>query len=348
MPPLPTATLRLTYRARGRVHLPSPPANVWRGQLGYYLHRLASAEQHEQDLSLYQRLFRTPRSAVGVPEYEGHVLGSIGLAGEHVPHPFILRQSDPGPPAEALRLSPGDQASVDMILLGGTVRYLPQLTAAFEVIGDDGLGRKVEQPGGSRDRGPVTLTEASLDIQGVTLGLYDGTEWALPPTCGPELYEKARALAPTAAPADGAEGDPAEALSVRFRTPTRLKHGGGVVRPEALTPDALAAPLYRRAVGMAVCYGQAAPSAAQINDIQDGFRALADKTTLDKREVTWTADHRYSHRQNRRHPAGGLTGLLRVQAPPEARVLWAQWLRRAERIHLGKTTSMGLGRVSVE
>jgi hypothetical protein len=235
-----------------------------------------------------------------------------------------------------------------MILMGGTVRYLPQLTAAFEAIGEDGLGRKVEQPDGSRDRGPVTLTEASLDIRGVTIDLYDGTEWALPPTCGPELYEKARALAPTTAHADNGEADPAEALSVRFRTPTRLKHGGEVVRPEALTPDALAAPLYRRALGMAVCYGQAAPPAAQINDMQDGFRALADKTTLDKREVTWTADHRYSHRQNRRHPAGGLTGRLRVQAPPEARALWAQWLRRAERIHLGKTTSMGLGRVATQ
>lgn len=347
VPPLRTATLRLQYRAEGRVHLPSPPANVWRGQLGYYLRRIASEERHEQDQSLYQRLFRTPRSAVDVPDYGGRVLGPIGLAGEHVPHPFVVRLADPRPPAADHRLSPPDTTSIEMILVGNTVRYLPQLTAAFELIGEDGLGRRVEQPDGTRERGAVTLTGASLTVRGVRLPLYDGTDWSLPPVCGPQLYERAYALAPgeegTNTPPQG-EGP----LRIRFRSPTRLKHGGSLVRPDDLTPDALAAPLYRRAVGMAVCYGTEPPTADTVQNMQDGFRALADETSLELGNLTWAQDTRYSHNQERRHPAGGLTGTLSLDAPPDATGVWARWLTRTERIHLGKATSMGLGRIEVQ
>ncbi|WP_263835148.1 hypothetical protein [Salinibacter sp.] len=197
-PPLPVATLRLDYQAQGRVHLPSPPANVWRGQLGYYLHRLAPEEAHAQDLSLYQHLFRTPRSAVGVPDYGGDVLGPIGLAGEHVPHPFVLRHVSPEAPGEDRFLGPGDETQVELILIGSAAGHLPQLTAIFETIGTGGLGRRVEQPSGERKRGGVELTGASLHLQGVSLSLYDGNTWVLPPTCGPKLYDRAAALAPEA------------------------------------------------------------------------------------------------------------------------------------------------------
>jgi len=342
MPPLRTATLELSYRAQGRVRLPSPPAHVWRGQLGYYLHRLAAEEDHEQDLSLYQRLFRTPRSAVSVPDYGGRVLGPIGLAGEHVPHPFVLRHATPEAPATDARLAPGDETTVELILMGPAVRHLPQLTALFETMGADGIGRRVEQPGGETERGAVVLTGAALRIQGVTLTLYDGTGWQLPPTCGPELYDRAAALSP-----DGDESGevPEGPLTVTLRAPTRLRFAGDLVSPDALDADALAASLYRRGLGMAVCYGPVALSAEQIAAWQDGFKALASPTTLDAADVRWVEDRRYSHRQERPVPAGGLVGTLRLEAPPEACRVWDAWVGRAERIHLGGGTSMGLGRV---
>ena len=345
VPPLCTAVLRLTYRAEGRVHLPSPPANVWRGQLGYYLHRIASEEQHERDRSLYQRLFRTPRSAVGVPDYGGGVLGPIGLAGEHVPHPFVVRLAEPPAPGTDHWMEPGETVEVEMMLMGDTVAPLPQLTAAFEVVGEQGLGHRTEQPSGTTERGRAVLTGAALALRGVTLSLYDGTDWALPPVCGPEFYERAAAIAP----GENTETPPAAEppLQVHFRTPVRLNHGNSPIRPEALNADALAAPLYRRVVGMAVCYGPEPPTAEVIQEMQEGFRALADPTALDISDLTWTEDTRYSHRQERRHPAGGLTGTLVIEAPPDLTDLWARWLHRAERIHLGKATSMGLGRIEL-
>jgi hypothetical protein len=335
--------LTLRYRADGHVHLPSPPANVWRGQLGYYLHRIASEERHDQDLSLYQRLFRTPASAVGVPDYDGRVLGPIGLAGEHVPHPFVLRRAEPDPPGTDLHLRRGEATTIEVVLMGTTLRALPQLTAAFEVLGADGLGRRTQQPDGNVRRGEVRLTGASLGLQGVEMELYDGTDWALPPTCGPELYEQADRLAPEPAAETGTQ----RPLRVRFETAVRLQHGGAVIAPDALDPDALAAPLYRRVVGMAVCYGPEALPARRIRRMQDGFRALADATRLDATDVEWREDTRYSHRQDRRVPAGGLYGAVQLHADKEVCTIWADWLGRAERLHLGKGTSMGLGRLSV-
>lgn len=345
VPALQSATVQFTYRAGGRVHLPSPPANVWRGQLGYYLRRLGSESAHENDFSLYQRLFRTPASAVGLPEYGGRVLGPIGLAGEHVPHPFVVRLASSESPGTDLRLQPGETATVELVLMGATVAHLPQLTAAFEMMGTGGLGSRTEQPGGSVERGPMDLKGASLSLGGVHLDLFDGAQWSLPPTCGPELYDQAGALAPNAQ--EESSSPPGDPLLVRFQAPTRLKHSGEIVRPSALTSDALAACLYRRAVGMAVCYGEDVPEAGRIKAIGKAFRPLASATTLGKSALSWTQDSRYSHRQERRHPAGGLTGTLRIEAPPEHRSTWRRWLRRAEQIHLGKATSMGLGSVEI-
>jgi hypothetical protein len=270
------------------------------------------------------------------------VLGPIGLAGEHVPHPFVLRHATPEAPATDARLAPGDETTVEVILMGPAVRHLPQLTALFETMGADGIGRRVEQPGGETERGAVTLIGAALRIQGVTLTLYDGTGWQLPPTCGPELYDRAAALSP-----DGDESGevPEGPLTVTLRAPTRLRFAGDLVSPDALDADALAASLYRRGLGMAICYGPVAPSAEQIAASQDGFKALATPTTLDTADVRWVEDRRYSHRQERPVPAGGLVGEIRLAAPPEARQVWHAWLGQAERIHLGGGTSMGLGRV---
>jgi hypothetical protein len=343
-PALRTATLRLSYRVEGHLHLPSPPAAVWRGQLGEYLHRLASEKHHEQDLSLYQRLFRTPRSAVDVPDLDGRLLGALGLAGEHVPHPFVVRQvRPPRPPATDVHRTDGDPVQVEWILLGTAVQHLPQLTGIAEVIGTDGLGRRTSQPNGKKMRGRAALEEATLHVGDAERTLYDGAEWTLPATCGPDLYDRIGPAEP------GPEDTPVPARPLRARliTPTRLKHCGDIRRPDTLTPAALVDCLYRRVVGMSFCYGRKAPPTLQTSDWREAFWELAEATSLDTSGARWTDDQRYSHRQERTHPAGGIVGTLCLDAPAEARRTWARWLRRTEDLHLGKSTSMGLGRLEV-
>lgn len=343
VPRLRTAVLRLTYRAEDRVHLPSPPASVWRGQLGHFLHRIAPDAHHENDLSLYQRLFRTPASAVGVPDHHGRTLGRIGLAGEHVPHPFVMRMTDPLSPGASLTLTPAETVEVEMVLIEDTVQHLPQLAAAFEALGTGGFGQKTDQPRGPRRRGSIRLTDARLDLGGVQLALYEGQAWSLPPDCTTGLYDQAAALAPE----PDHEGDTAGGLTVTFQTPCRLKHRGSILRPPEMTAGALGAPLARRILGLAVCYGPETPSESVLEAQLEAFYALAEATTLDTTDLRWTSDTRYSHRQERTHPVGGITGTLSLGGPAEVQTAWRRWLRPATRVHLGKKTALGRGRIAL-
>ena len=342
-PTLRTAILQLTYRARGTVHLPSPPANVWRGQLGKFLRRIEPEDDHEKDLSVYQQLFRTPRSSVDLPAVDNRLLGALGLVGEHVPHPFVLRLEDREEPTAAGTWTEGDETTIHVLLLEKAIGHVPALAGAFESIGAEGLGRKTRQPGGNRRRGRVQLMSAELDVGGVKLQLYDGTSWALPPDCSVNLYDEASGLAPVKPSSSSAAGT--DQIAVHCVTPLRLKHQGSILRPEAMTPDALASNLFRRVQGLALCYGPGAPGEETIRARQDAFHDLAAATQFETADLQWASDSRFSHSQKQRHPVGGLVGTLRLSASPEAVAAWRNWLQVAERVHLGKKTSMGLGRI---
>ncbi|MFO8232830.1 MAG: CRISPR system precrRNA processing endoribonuclease RAMP protein Cas6 [Longimonas sp.] len=337
-----TATLRLAYKTRGRVHLTAPPASVWRGQLGEFLHRIAPEHHHNHDLSLYQQLFRTPRTAVDLPnELSGRALGRLGLAGEHVPHPFVMRMHTPPEPGEPLVLPPNTRVQVDMVLVEEALAAIPSLTAAFDALGAQGLGKKTDQPGGARRRGRVQLAEAALDVGGVSLQLYNGTQWSLPPRCDTHLFEQAAAMQPNA---DTVPNGP---VTVQLRTPLRLKHARKIVRPDDMSVPALCAATYRRLVGLAVCYSPKPPTASTVQDLLDAFFALGDATTLDASALTWATGGRYSHRQGRRHPISGLMGPLTIDGPAPVRRIWRTFMKHAEALHLGKKTALGLGRVVV-
>ncbi len=348
------AVLRLTYGTRGHVLLPSPPASVWRGQLGAFLHRLAPEAEHVQGLSLYQRLFRTPRTAVDLPGgFSAHERGRLGLAGRYVPHPFVLRLATPSPPGEPLHLGSGTETAIEMLLFEDAVATLPPLCAAFETLGTQGLGAKTDQPGGRRRRGRVQLLSAQLRLglggedaspeaaSPVTRALYDGRTWSLPPACGPALFAQAAAIAPSAPSALA----PDRPVTLALRTPLRLKHRGALVTPERLTVGALGAAYVRRLVGLAVCYGPAPPTPAEVQALRDAFHALGDATTLDAGATGWVSDSRYSTRQGQRHPTGGLTGTLALDGPPPVRRAWRRLARHGARLHLGTKTALGLGRV---
>jgi len=258
-----------------------------------------------------------------------------------VPHPFVMRMHTPPEPGEPLVLSPNTRVQVDMVLIEDALEAIPSLTAAFDALGAQGLGKKTEQLGGARRRGRVQLAEAALDVGGVSLQLYDGTQWSLPPRCDTHLFEQAAALQPNVPAA------PNEPVTVQLRTPLRLKHARQIVRPNDMSVPALCAATYRRLVGLAVCYSPTPPAASAVQDLLDAFFALGDATTLNAPALTWATGGRYSHRQGRRHPTSGLMGLLTLDGPPPVRPVWHRFMRHAQALHLGKKTALGLGRVVV-
>jgi len=322
---------------------------VWRGQLGAHLKNLDTDARHQHDVSLYKQLFRTPRAAVHLPDLPKSQLGRLGLAGEHVPHPFVVRLAEPTRLGEDLDLKPGSLLEVELVCLGHAVRHIPALTGVLDQIGARGLGRKVSQPkGGGHRRGRTRLQQAVLQIGSVALNLYQQGTWTLPPRCDYSLYERAEMLsASTGAPRSSSE------IQLYFETPTRLKHRGDIVRPEALSLAALAQNAFRRTLSLALCYGKApsrvnAVRASDIEAWQSALWTLTETTTAHTTDLRWVQDSRYSHRQQQRHPVSGLVGSVKLEGPPETLQGWWALLRRAAPLHLGKNTSMGNGRVRVQ
>ena len=61
-------------------------------------------------------------------------------------------------------------------------------------------------------------------------------------------------------------------------------------------------------------------------------------------EISWKEYERYSNRQRRKVPMGGLVGKAHFDHPPE---WFAKWLYAASLLHVGKGAAMGLGRIEI-
>jgi len=227
---IPCAQLQVRYVAQSRVDLPGTPASVWRGQLGAALHRVGQATPSKHEPSVYEALFRTPRSSVRVPDRPSRILGPVGLGGQHVPHPFVLRMKRPDQRTGPLRLATGETTEWTVGLVDTGVRFLPALSGVLDRLGD-GIGKRVPRSNGPPRRGTLRLRRATLRLGRISLTLYEGTRWRLPRTCDAALYDavsaqEQRVLEP--APSGG-ETSALSGLRVRFETPVRLTHNDDVI-----------------------------------------------------------------------------------------------------------------------
>lgn len=332
--------MRLSGVAGAAVALPAPAASVWRGQFG---RRLREATGEEPG-TVYCRLFATPADAVRVPDLSGRARATLGLTGPHRPHPFILRV--PGAPDDApLTITPGAPLTVTLVLIEDAARYLPVVCRALEVVWNAPLGRQTAQPTGPEVRGRAVLQQATLTIGRLHLDLWDDGQWRFPPPAVPALYERAAELQPQPDPGEP-ERTP-HALRVTLTSPLRAKHRGAWVRPPDLTPDVLSAQLLRRLGALAACYSSAPLRDATVTAWRNAGYAMSDATTLSERSLEWTDTFRYSARQGRPVPAGGLTGQFVLTAPAPWLRRWHYLLQQAAAVHLGKGTAFGHGALTV-
>ncbi|MFB6274137.1 MAG: CRISPR system precrRNA processing endoribonuclease RAMP protein Cas6 [Salinibacter sp.] len=342
---MPSATLRVEYRAEDRVYFPTAPAGIWRGQLGAALRRAAQARPASEEASPYAQLFRKPRSAVRIPDRPARILGPVGLAGEHVPHPFTLRIAPADHRTAPLRLAPGASTTVCLELVGTAIRHLPALVAALDGLGQGGLGRAVSQPKGADRRGTLRLRGAHLQTGRVSLQVYNGRTWRLPERCAPELYEQADGLLEPAVPEQ--REDPSS-LRVRFDTPVRLTYEGTAIDdPSSLSAPALAHACYRRWAALSLCYAPDPPSTKTLDAAYEQVQGLGRHVQIAKRDLDPVERARYSARREKTFHRQGLRGTIRLAGPPRHLAQWNRWLRAVAPLHLGKDTSMGFGYVTV-
>jgi len=340
-PPLRTAVVRFSGEATSAVALPAPAASVWRGQLGRRLREATG----DAPASVYRTVFATPAAAVTLPDLSGRARATLGLTGPHRPHPLILRVPD-APDTSPLTVAAGDQVALELVLIESAVRHLPAICDALTTVWDAPLGTSTTQRKGGEARGEAALTDATLTIGSLRWALLDEGGWSFPPLNGESLYDRAAGLQPQ--PTGPVEPVGADALRVRLTAPLRIKHRGAWVRPSDVTPAVLSAQVLRRLGALTACYGRTPLTDALVTAWRNTGYDMADATTLAQQSLGWTDTFRYSARQERSVPAGGLTGEFLLKAPASWLRQWHYLLQQAARVHLGKGTAFGHGALTVE
>lgn len=126
-----------------------------------------------------------------------------------------------------------------------------------------------------------------------------------------------------------------------FTTPLRLRSGGRPVDHRRIAPEDLAMPVLRRLDLLVSHYGN--PDRFRVHP---DMKRRAGLLRFTRCELKWKRLQRYSSRQSATHSVSGLMGSaeLDYSAVPE----WGPILAWAPVIHVGKATSMGLGRVEID
>jgi hypothetical protein len=226
--------------------------------------------------------------------------------------PYVIE-----PPLEHKRTySPGDPLAFRILLFGKAAEYLPHVICAVEKMGETGLGQKGDTSG------RFALEAAQVDGRPV----YDYKSGKL------DLHQ-----APEELVLGSDTPNVLDTLRVEFVTPFRFKHQNrlrGDVPFHLLVRAAL-----RRIAILEGAYGRRERSL----DYR-GIAARAASVGIFSTDCRWVDYERYDSRQKTRMRLGGIqehvayTGNLAEFLP---------YLRYCERVHLGKQTTFGYGKVRI-
>lgn len=142
-----------------------------------------------------------------------------------------------------------------------------------------------------------------------------------------------------AARAGGGGGEWKE-VEIRFETPAKIVAGGTPkVRPTG--PQVLRA-LLRRVGALAAFHGAWPVGWEEVEALVNSAATIAWECS----DVRWEHAERWSNRQRRKVPVGGIVGRY-VFLGGDVQRLWRLWLVAGAHLHVGKNASFGLGRYSV-
>ena len=336
-----TAIVRCKGVAQTPIRFPAPAASVWRGLLGRWLHRRAGGTGIPD--TVYRSVFATPEEAVSLPDLSGRSRATLGLTGPHRPHPYLLCVPD-APHAKSHEVPAGGSLMMELTILGAATTHLPILREALEATWQEPLGAQQVGEGGAAPRGRATLQAMVLDVDGLQWRLFDGQRWYHPPVEGSALFTAADTLRPVP---EARRREGRTRVHVTLTSPLRAKHRGQWVRPGDLTPAVLSALLLRRLGALSACYTDHSITDADVDAWRGVGFAMGEDTRLVAEDLHWVDTFRYSGRQSRPVPAGGITGRFSLEGPTEWITHWQYLLAQAEQVHLGKGTSFGHGGLAV-
>ena len=202
---------------------------------------------------------------------------------------------------------------VGVVLVGKGTAHLPHFIYTFEETGRQGLGR---------ERVPFTL-ESVEEAAGGRIVFRRPQRCLLDPGPSPE------------AAALQAEAPPGTAALLETLTSVRLRRDGALLESPDFPAFFQAVVRRLRALSYFHCGGE--------SNLSDPERIFAAGGALRAvwEGAAWREQRRWSTRQHAFTPLGGFTGRLRLKG--DLTLVWP-FLRLAERVHVGKASSFGLGR----
>lgn len=307
LPPLAVARLRFTAVLDAPLQLPAHAGALLRSVFGAALRQGACTtglpicgECALRNTCAYPAIFETPPQPT-----------QFAQRFAQVPNPYVIE-----PPVGPLALRAGQPLVFHMVLAGeATQGQLALIVSAWQRALRTGLGQ-------ARVGGRLATVEA-IDSRGQSVPVFD-MRVGRPTGALPALD-----LAPPGTP--GPSG-----LRLELVTPLRLQHESRPLLPEQLSPRVFVSHLLRRVNLMLDLHLGIRPAPY---DVQ-ALLVQAERVSDDRSALLWHDMRRYSARQGRELPQGGVTGAWHWTGPVAPLLPWlllGQWL------HVGKAATAGLG-----
>jgi len=277
------AVYRFTLRPREEMILPVYKGAVLRGGFGHVFKRTVCFQPQTKSCRdcMLQHDCPYPALFEPSPPPDAEVLRTYSS----IPLPFVIE-----PPFDRrTRYGPGETLSFRLVLIGQAMARLAYFVVVFQQLGAVGLGSR-------RAKYALERVEALRPWSGEAVALYE--DGALVRGAGglavdySTVAERAEALC-----ADG--GD---TVTVRFLTPTRLKHSGRLAK-EGPPFHVLIRAILRRVSSLSYFH-----CAERWETDYRGIIEAAKGVRLAEARTGWVDWERYSRRQRQRMNLGGLVG----------------------------------------
>ncbi|MBF0303906.1 MAG: CRISPR system precrRNA processing endoribonuclease RAMP protein Cas6 [Desulfamplus sp.] len=294
--------------------LPYYKGSTFRGVLGHALKKVVCALKQQKcptcllrENCTYSMIFETA-DAIAVPN---------GSRVSSAPSPLVLEP----PVSTRHEFKKGEILDCTLMLFGDINRNLPYFVYAFQQMGEIGIGKTMN---GKRSR--FVLESVTFTSSGSKIYTNKSLSIAIPEALEPlTLIEDADRVSSAISK-----------ITMQIHTPLRI-----IARkvPVANLPfPLLMRNIIRRTTALLNVYGDGEP------DIDySGLVSQADQITIAANSLKWFDWKRYSSTQDKKMFMGGLVGKVEYQGDFTP---FLPFMKMAEKVHIGKNTAFGLGKVS--
>ncbi|MEK9149734.1 MAG: CRISPR system precrRNA processing endoribonuclease RAMP protein Cas6 [Candidatus Desantisbacteria bacterium] len=308
----PLSRYKLTLAAKENLHLPEYSGSTLRGGFGHTFRKIVCVNRDNEcsgcllrTKCIYSYIFETS------PSVDADKLRKY----KDIPRPFIIE-----PPIESKQTYlKGETLEFNLILIGKAICYLPYFIFTFKELGNIGIGR------GRGKYELISLTAIKENIE-------------------EEIYSSATGLAKNidgqltmADVLNEVKDYQQDELTLKFITPTRLKHNGRYI----LIPEfhILIRSLLSRISSLAYFHCD--------EELNVDYRQLieeAKEVKIKERHTGWYDWERYSSRQETRMNLGGIIGNITYTGNLSP---FLPFIILGKYAHIGKGATFGLGRYEI-